>query len=165
MDTPVEDIATTPETETADAVVEPEDVELEAPAADAVELDAPADVPSAVEPGAAEDLAQDEAEPSILLSALQQMTEDFGADIALSTVLNGGTYEDAKAAHVAAILAENEELRKQLATRPTDADVADPVEFGPADDLETKPATRYTGRRGIDAMASAIAAETANKTR
>jgi len=108
LETPAEEPATelaepeTPEPAELETPAEPGEEELTEPAAE------PEDTPpeQAAEPTPGESLARDE---------FTRIADEFGADIAVQTARDGGTYEDARELHYKALDEENATLRARVA--------------------------------------------------
>lgn len=70
------------------------------------------EVESVEAPDAAEELAEDE--PTEEPNEFVRIADEFGSEIAVQVARDGGSYEDARTLHFAALAQENEELRAKL---------------------------------------------------
>ena len=102
---------------------------------------------------------------AIDVQTLERMTSDFGADLAVAVLLNGGTYEDARTLHYEQLEAENEALRAKVAA-PGEPSAAQYTDAEPDDAVPDRQRAQMKGKDSAAAkMADSIRAERAKPKR
>lgn len=120
----------------------------------------PTEIPAEAPPADVEEFTAVIADPAIPVAELERMCTDFGAEITLAAVLNGGGYDDAASLYMDALQSELEDLRQAVTAARGEVGTAS---FSDADpDVPPGPdvdALRRATSTPVDKMAAQIREE------